>query len=183
MNPVDEYLDACGVVPICIIKLDEGFSYSMGRKKVHLPDVVNIHWVTNQTQAIQITRAARSHGLQTDKAMAERVLQTAASSYGVQLTTNVVVMTRATIATTRLREIIEMLDQTGMLRDFKKAYRLHRLAATARGDGFMTYKTAMQRFRRAMIMLLIEKRPVDEVKPIFDHVLDGRDLRPQMVYR
>jgi hypothetical protein len=43
---------------------------------------------------------------------------------------------------------------TGVLREFNRAYKRRRMAATARGEGFMTFKTAEARFKRALIPLL-----------------------------
>ena len=47
------------------------------------------------------------------------------------------------------------LRGTGVLREFNRAYKQRRMAATARGRGFMTFKVAEQRLKAALIPLLM----------------------------
>ena len=49
---------------------------------------------------------------------------------------------------------------TGVLKEFNRAYKRRRMAATARGEGFMTYKTATARLRNALVPLLTGGKPV-----------------------
>jgi hypothetical protein len=49
---------------------------------------------------------------------------------------------------------------TGVLKEFNKAYKRRRMAAIARGEGFMTFGTAMLRFKRALVPLLVGGKPV-----------------------
>jgi hypothetical protein len=42
----------------------------------------------------------------------------------------------------------------GAFRQFGKAYKARRMAAAAKGEGFMSYKIAEMRFRRALIPLI-----------------------------
>jgi hypothetical protein len=46
---------------------------------------------------------------------------------------------------------MQSLGGTGTLKEFNRAYKQHRLAVTARGEGFMTCAVAELRLRRALI--------------------------------
>jgi hypothetical protein len=48
------------------------------------------------------------------------------------------------------------------MRDFTKMYRRARLAAALRGEGFMNYRTAELRLRRALIPVLASANRVAE---------------------
>jgi hypothetical protein len=50
--------------------------------------------------------------------------------------------------------LMSSMRGTGVLKEFTKAYKLRRMAAAARGEGFMTFATAELRFKRALIPLL-----------------------------
>jgi acetylornithine/succinyldiaminopimelate/putrescine aminotransferase len=69
-------------------------------------------------------------------------------------------MARAGSAAQRLDEYMSSVRGTGMLREFNRAYRRRRMAATARGEGFMTFKTAEARLRNALVPLLTGDKPV-----------------------
>jgi hypothetical protein len=64
-------------------------------------------------------------------------------------------MARAADAAKRLDGYIEQLRARGAMKEFTRAYRRHRMAATARGEGFMPFATAELRFKRALIPLLM----------------------------
>jgi hypothetical protein len=163
---VAEYLDAAGVAPICIIEFSTGcFLYSVLRSRINA--AISVHWVDRQF-AIKIARLARRNGAHNDKMSAERELHRAASHYRVHLTPHLIAVSRAQIAAKKLLAYLNVLNQTGDLAAFNKEYKRRRMAATANGHSFMTYKTAMMRFRRAIITMLIEKRAIE--LPLFDEV-------------
>jgi predicted transcriptional regulator len=171
MNVVDEYLDACGVWPISVVKFIDGYGYAAGVRKSRLPSAVNVHWANSRSNAIRVVRLARRiKKRHPDKADAERELQRAASSYGVILTPDLIVQSRANMAAKRLQDYITAIDRAGTLSDFKKAYRRRRLAATARGHSFMTYGNAQKRLRRVLIRKLTGQEEMHHTSTFFAEV-------------
>jgi hypothetical protein len=170
MDAIREYLDAANAAPICILWRDPGYGYAVGWSRVE--SASSVHWV-NRKLAVKVARyARRTAGAKPDKATAELALQCAASHYGVRLTPHLIAVSRAKIAAAKLTFFLDAIQASGGLADFNRAYKRKRMAATARGEGFMGYKTAMMRLRRAVIVMLIEKRPLREAQPVFDSVLD-----------
>jgi hypothetical protein len=55
---------------------------------------------------------------------------------------------------------MDELRGTGVLKEFTKMYRRQRLTAGLRGEGFMSYKVAELRLRRALIPYLIGSKPI-----------------------
>jgi hypothetical protein len=53
------------------------------------------------------------------------------------------------------------------LREFNARYQAGRAAALARGEGFMPYKVAEARLRRALIPLLVGGRTIGPVQSLF----------------
>jgi hypothetical protein len=64
------------------------------------------------------------------------------------------------------------LRGTGVLKEFTKAYRRHRLAAAASGAGFMSFKVAEARLRFALIPLLVGGQNVGPVESLFEQIFD-----------
>jgi hypothetical protein len=124
------------------------------------PRATAICWIAAQA-AIGVARRARRlaganpHG---DEALA--ALRQAAAESRATLTPHDTAMSRAGAAAQRLDEYMSSLRGTGVLREFNRAHKRRRMAATARGEGFMTFKTAEARFRRALIPLLTGGKPV-----------------------
>ncbi|MFY9954145.1 hypothetical protein [Bradyrhizobium sp.] len=63
-------------------------------------------------------------------------------------------MMRAGVAAAKLDQYMASLRGTGVLREFNKAFKRRRMAAMLRGEGFMNYKAAEARLRRALVPLL-----------------------------
>jgi hypothetical protein len=63
-------------------------------------------------------------------------------------------MQRAAGAARRLDEYLTSLKGTGVLKEFTRTYKRRRIAAAERGKGFMSYRVAELRFKRALIPLL-----------------------------
>jgi hypothetical protein len=64
-------------------------------------------------------------------------------------------MSRAGDAAQKLDQYIAELRWTGRMKQFTKSYKARRLAARARGEGFLSYRVAQQRLRAALIPLLM----------------------------
>jgi hypothetical protein len=77
-----------------------------------------------------------------------------------RLTEHATAMARAGSAAQRLDEYMSSVRGTGVLREFNRAYKRRRMAASANGHGFMTFKTAMTRLQTALIPLLTGDKPV-----------------------
>jgi hypothetical protein len=58
------------------------------------------------------------------------------------------------------------------MRQFTKTYRARRLAATMRGEGFMPFKTAELRLRRALIPLLVNGGTVGSTQTLFEQIFN-----------
>src|SRR5258708_39707322 len=77
-------------------------------------------------------------------------LTKAATDHRATLTPHNVAISRADKASRRIEQYMASLRGTGVLKEFNRAYKQHRTAATARGQGFMTYKVAEARLRRPL---------------------------------
>jgi hypothetical protein len=58
------------------------------------------------------------------------------------------------------------------MRQFTKTYRARRIAVTMRGEGFMPFKTAELRFKRALIPLLMNGGQPVVGQSLFAEVFD-----------
>jgi hypothetical protein len=147
------YLVASGATAVSVIETGTGRTFRVGTKID--PRGVAVHWLP-ETRAKAIVRLARKHaGTSPDIATAETALHRAAADPRVTLTAHHVAMTRAGKAAQRLDAYVESLRARGAMREFTKAYRRHRLAAMERGEGYMSFKVAELRLRRALIPLLM----------------------------
>src|SRR5258708_11456729 len=86
-------------------------------------------------------------------------LTKAATDHRATLTPHNVAISRADKASRRIEQYMASLRGTGVLKEFNRAYKQHRTAATARGQGFMTYKVAEARLRRGPGPLLCRRAP------------------------
>ncbi len=147
------YLAASGATAINLIETGTGCAFRVGTKID--ARAVAVHWLRGP-QASAIARLARKHaGRDSDAATALQALRQAAADLRVTLTEHHVAMTRAGEAAERLDAYIEGLRASGKMREFTKAFRRHRLAAMERGEGFMSFKVAELRLRRALIPMLV----------------------------
>ena len=97
--------------------------------------------------------ARRLAGKNVDDAVVS--LRKAAVECRATLTPHGVAMQRAAGAARRLDEYLTSLKGTGVLKEFARTYKRRRIAAAERGKGFMSYKVAELRFKRALIPLLM----------------------------
>ena len=88
------------------------------------------------------------------------------------MTPHDVAMSRAGEAAGRLDSYVEALRARGAMKEFTKAYRLRRIAAKARGEGFMSFKVAELRLRRALIPLLVNGRTIGPAQSLFAEIFD-----------
>jgi hypothetical protein len=65
--------------------------------------------------------------------------------------------------------MIDAMRRDGTLREFNAAFNSRRLAAAARGEGFMTYAVASARLTRALIPMLVGKS-TGPMRSIFEQV-------------
>lgn len=167
---VREYLAVSGATAICVVQERTGCSFRVGRNVAQMPGVVSAQWI-DQAIAADVARVARRNsGRNPSKSTAERELHRAAAARNARLTTNMVVVSRATFAAKRLETYLDSMNKSGGLAEFNKEYKRRRMAATARGEGFMSFATAMMRLRRALILMLINKQQIRQTQNFFDDV-------------
>jgi hypothetical protein len=85
---------------------------------------------------------------------ATAALHRAAADARSTLTPHDVAISRAAGAAAKLDAYMDSLRGTGVLVEFNRAFKRKRMAATASGEGFMSYSTAMLRLRKALVPLL-----------------------------
>jgi hypothetical protein len=124
-------------------------------------DTVATFWVRAE-QALPLARRARRHAGRgrVDPETRLAALHQAAADLHVTLTPHAVAISKAGEAAAKLNQYMDQLDRTGALRAFKKSYRQYRLAAAARGEGFLSFKNAELRLRRALVPYLIGNKPI-----------------------
>lgn len=176
---VSEYLAVSGATAICIVRQPKGYGFVVGRSAVYMPGIASANWV-DRSQAAKIARLARKNtGQHPDKATAERELQRAASSHGAILTPNMIVLSRAKFAASKLESYLDTMNKSGGLAEFNKEFKRRRVAAGLRGEGFMSFGTAMLRLRRSLIRMLIGKQQVRWTESLFDEVLGNGGTGPR----
>jgi hypothetical protein len=145
-----KYLEASGANAISITTGSGHVVIAVGYKA----DAVAAFWLL-QDRARAV--AAKARGLMAGGADVEgavAALREAAVQLRVTLTAHDVAMARAGAAAHRLDAIVETLRACGMMREFTRQYKLRRAAATARGEGFMSYGNAELRLKRALLPLI-----------------------------
>jgi hypothetical protein len=152
------YLIASDATALSLIENETGCAFRVGTKLD--PRAASVHWL-RETEAQAVLKAARKHaGKSPDIATATTALIRAAADLRVTLTEHGTAMMRAGEAAKRLDAYVASLRARGAMKEFTKAYRRHRLAAIARGEGFMSYGNAELRLRRALIPYLSGGRDV-----------------------
>jgi hypothetical protein len=165
-----EYLCASGATAISIVEIDGVCAFRVGTKID--PNAVEIYWLT-AAQAKPLARLARKEaGRHQDIATASAALARAAAALRAILTPYPVAISRAGDADAKLNRYMDGLRGTGVLKEFTKAYRRHRLAAAASGAGFMSFKVAEARLRFALIPLLVGGQNVGPVESLFEQIFD-----------
>ena len=99
-------------------------------------------------------RARRFAGEQPDVSRATAAVTRSAASLSAILTPADVAVERAGDAATRLDTYLEAMRRSGALKEFNRQFKRERMEATANGRGFMSYRVAEARLRRALIPML-----------------------------
>ena len=147
-----EYLQLSGATPISIRATESGGSKTRFGKVD--PNAAIVVWC-EETRARSVIRLARRYaGPGASVTAASAALRKAAGDMRVTLTPDTTAMERATAQARRLDQFIEDLHARGAMKQFTKSFKATRLALAARGQGFMSYKVAEMRFRKALIPLL-----------------------------
>jgi hypothetical protein len=162
------YLVASGATAISIVEIEGGCAFRLGHKID--PNAVEIYWLT-AAQAKPLARLARKEvGRHQDIATASAALARAAAALRAILTPHHIAISRAGDADAKLNRYMDGLRGTGVLKEFTKAYRRRRLAASARGEGFMSFGNAEARLRLALIPLLVNGRTIGPVQSLFAEI-------------
>ena len=147
-----EYLQLSGATPISIRATESGGSKTRFGKVD--PNAAIVVWC-EETRARPVIRLARRYaGPGASVTAASAALQKAAGDMRIVLTPDATAMERATAQARRLDQFIEDLHARGAMKQFTKSFKATRLALAAAGQGFMSYKVAEMRFRKALIPLL-----------------------------
>jgi hypothetical protein len=147
------YAIAAGTTAISVIETETGRALFRVGSKID-PDATAIYWIAGQAAIAVARRARRLAGANPHCDEAIAALRQAAAEKRSTLTPHDVAISRAGAAAQRLDEYMASVRGTGVLREFNRAYKRRRMAATARGEGFMTFKTAEARLRNALVPLL-----------------------------
>jgi hypothetical protein len=117
-------------------------------------DAVEVFWLPAASARAVAARARKLAGNSQDVESTIAALREAAVQLRVKLIEHDTAMGRAAAAAQRLDVLMDQLKVSGIWLDFTKTYRQRRLAAKARGEGFMPFSAAELRFKRALIPLL-----------------------------
>jgi hypothetical protein len=167
-KPALDYLRASGAAPIFVTEVD-GVATIRTRSKVD-PRAVVVFWIAEVDAKPVVKVARRLAGKNVDDAVVS--LRKAAVECRATLTPHGVAISRAAVAAKRLDEYPASLKGTGVLKQFTHTYRLRRVAAAERGKGFMSYKVAELRFKRALIPLLMSGGKPAVGASLFTQVFD-----------
>jgi hypothetical protein len=159
------YLEASGATAICIIENESGCSFRTGAKAAETAGVC-VH-TTVWASATLATAVARRARRSPDVATATEALAQAAADHRTTLTPDDVAIERARSAGRKLDAYLANLHRSGVLRDFNRAFKQRRTEAAMRGEGFMSYKAAESRLRRALVPMLVN---------------GGRDTNPKSLF-
>jgi hypothetical protein len=153
------YLIAADTTAISVIETETGRALFRVGTKID-PDATAIYWIAGQAAIAVARRARRLAGANPRGDEAIAALRQAAAEKRATLTEHATAMARAGSAAQRLDEYMASVRGTGVLKEFNRAYKRRRMAATARGEAFMTFKVAEARLRAALVPLLTGDKPV-----------------------
>ena len=166
------YLEASGAAAISIIESESGCTFRTGAMAARAAGV-SVHttvWVSSRLATAVARRARKLAGDGPDTAAAAQALAQAAADHRATLTPNDVAIERAQSAARKLDAYLGSLGRNGVLRDFNRAFKHRREAATMRGEGFMSYKAAEVRLRRALIPMLVNGRTIGAQSLLFEEI-------------
>jgi hypothetical protein len=143
------YLVASNATALSIIENQSGCAFRVGTKLD--PRSASVHWLPEADARPVMRKAPKLSGRRPDIETATAALVKAAAGLKVVLTDHGTAMVRAGEAAERIERFVETLRASGKMREFTRAYKRRRMAATARGEGFMSYGVAELRLRRARL--------------------------------
>jgi hypothetical protein len=141
------YLEASGATAISIVEGESGCVFRTNARAAEVSAGVSVPatvWVSAEVATVA--------GDSPDLATAANALALAAAQCRVKLTPNDVAISRAQGAA---RQLDAYLASRGVLREFNRAFKQRRTAATMRGEGFMSYRAAESRLRKALVPMLV----------------------------
>ena len=147
------YLAASGAAPIFVTEVDAVATIRTGSKVD--PRAVVVFWIAEVDAKPVVKVARRVAGKDQNVGDAVVSLKKAAVECRATLTPHDVAISRASVAAERLDAFMSSMRGTGVLMEFTRTYKRRRIAAAERGKGFMSYKVAELRFKRALIPLLM----------------------------
>jgi hypothetical protein len=165
------YLVASGATAITITEVDGVCTFRIGTKMPARS--VAIHWIMQVDAKPVVDRARKIAGKAAGGNAAISALHQAATDLRVTLTPHDVAISRATNAAAKLDRYLDSLQGSGALREFTRMYKRRRIEAKAAGLGFMTYKNAELRLRRALIPLLIGGQNVCPAQSLFAEIFSA----------
>jgi hypothetical protein len=147
------FLDQSGARAISVFVCFDG-SYGVSVSFYQSPGTA-VFWLPGD-KAVKVSRLARKiAGDSPSFDTMVAALQKAATECRVVLTEHVTAISRATAMAAKLDALMDQLQASGVMLEFTRTYKARRLAAKARGQGFMRYSVAQERLRRALIPLLV----------------------------
>jgi uncharacterized Rossmann fold enzyme len=147
------YLAASGAAPIFVTDVDGVATIGTGSKVD--PRAAVVFWIAGQDAKSIVKVARRIAGKNQNADDAVVSLRKAAVECRATLTPHDVAISRARVAAERLDAFMSSMRGTGVLKEFTRTYKRRRIAAAERGKGFMSYKVAELRFKRALVPLLM----------------------------
>jgi hypothetical protein len=164
------YLTASGATAITITEVDGVCAFHVSTKT--LARSVAISWImeVDAKPVVALARKRAGNGAGGDIAVA--ALHRAASDRRATLTPHDVAISRATNAAAKLNQYLDSLQGSGALREFTRMYKRRRIEAKERGEGFMSYRAAELRLRRALVPLLVSGQGVGPMQSLFAEIFD-----------
>jgi hypothetical protein len=162
------YLIASGATAISIVEHGDTCTFRVGSRID--PRAISIQWVLEPHARAIAKQARKIAGSNPDAIKAARALAQAAADQRATLTPHQAAIGRAGEAATKLDRYLESLHGTGILKEFNRAYRQRRMAAMASGKGFMAYRIAEARLRRALIPLLVGGGTIRPAQTLFAQI-------------
>jgi hypothetical protein len=165
------YLEASGAAAISIVDGESGCTFRTGARAAEVSAGVSVpatYWVSAEVATAVARRARKIAGDSPDVATATDALALAAAQCRVKLTPNDIAIERAQGAA---RKLDAYLSGHGVLREFNRAFKRRREAATMQGKGFMSYGAAASRLRKALIPMLAGARTASP-QSLFAEIFD-----------
>jgi hypothetical protein len=166
------YLISSAATTIQIIENENGCTFRIGTKLD--ARAASVHWLREAEARAVMVAARRIAGKGPDIATATSALHQAACDQRVTMTEHRTAMDRAGEAANRLDRSMDSLRGTGVLVEFNRAFKRRRMEAALNGRGVMSFGSAMLRFKRALVPLLVNGGQPAVGASLFARVLDGK---------